>query len=221
MRVNFFEGARRIAYLIAGLWAVGVLVVIWNDEPTVKISYFVTGPGQSPIRSPVDAAVEPKKEGSVLRLSDLDDEPKSWADIILECEDHDAEESRYVKTPKGTSVSLSFCFKASEADNGKILVPYKVDSKTKMWWLAEKYSSQILGYTKQVVSQFRIPKADSDWADGQWWPARAKQFWEGAKWLFGGWFVLWLFAITTGWIVRGFAGIPIGQDEKPVGKQEE
>lgn len=192
MRVNLFEGTRRIAFLVAGIWAVGVLFVVWSDEPTVDLAYIVTWPGNPPVRA--------TEEG---------------------CEEHDVKERDYAKTQKGTSVKLSFCFKGHEANDGEILVPYRVDAKTQMWWGATEYSSEISSYKARVVSQFLIPKVDSDWVDGQRWTARAKQLWEGARWLFGGWFFILFFSGVTGWIVRGFLGIPMGQDEKPVNKQEE
>jgi hypothetical protein len=40
-------------------------------------------------------------------------------------------------------------------------------------------------------------------------------FHEGAPWLVGGLVFLWVLSWTTGWIVRGFLGIPMGQDRKP------
>lgn len=244
----------------------------------MNISYFVLGPGQSPIsflkketekpkptREQLESALinadkagdynaakqlanalkggqfdrmdektGQKKKPKQKNVFDQFDKPsgKPWekysnwknaklVDIKPQCVNDDDEEWKYEKTPKGTLVRLSFCFKAYEAVNGEMLIPYKVDTKTKKWWLKGKYSSSVSDYTKLVVSKFRLPKADSDWADSQWWPARWEQIWLGAKWLAGGLFVIFLFSAITGWIVRGFMGIPMGQDRKPESNQEE
>ena len=39
--------------------------------------------------------------------------------------------------------------------------------------------------------------------------------WSYSLWTFGGLAFLFIFSWCIGWIVRGFAGIPSGQDKKP------
>ena len=192
MRVNFFEGARRIAYLIAGIWSVAIIYIFWDSEPTVNLGYVVAAPGLPPIRT---------------------DE--------IDCGSDDASETDYTKTKSGTSVRLQFCFRAQEFESGERLIVHKSDDKKKLWWGGRRYSSEVSSYIAQFVSRFQLPRADSDWADSQKWPARLRQLWESSRIIFGGLFGLWVFASLTGWIVRGFAGIPMGQDVKLAEKKEE
>ena len=49
----------------------------------------------------------------------------------------------------------------------------------------------------------------------QWWSEKWENIWEGALTLIGGLTVLWVLSWFIGWIVRGFLGIPMGQDRKP------
>lgn len=191
MTINVFEGARRIMLLFAALWGIGVVVYVWNDEPTVYMSYTVEWPDQPPERVAQN-----------------------------ECTPEDAQDWQHVSTTNGMRVNLTFCFKAHKTDKGQMLIPYRVDWKDKQWWGGERYSSEVSRYKNQTSSEFRLSKADSEWADSQWWPARWKQIRDGALWLFGGWLVLWIFASVTGWIVRGFMGIPMGRDAKPTDKPE-
>lgn len=193
MTINSFEGARRIMLLIGAVWGIGVVVVNLNDEPAVNLSYTVEWPSQLPTRVSQD-----------------------------ECNPFiDAEDWRYIHTANGTLARIEFCFKTQKTDKGKELIPYRVDLKDQTWWGGEKYSSEVSEYIKRVSSEFQLSKADSEWADSQWWPTRWKQIREGAKWLLGGWFLLWLLTFMIGWIVRGFMGIPMGSDQRPASKLDD
>ena len=50
--------------------------------------------------------------------------------------------------------------------------------------------------------------------DGQWWPQLLKDLGDKALWVISGLLFLWAFTWANGWIVRGFKGIPRGQDKK-------
>jgi hypothetical protein len=59
-----------------------------------------------------------------------------------------------------------------------------------------------------------LPKADEEWADTEWWSERLKSMQQGLLFLAGGWVFLWTLTWVIGWIVRGFLGIPMGQDRR-------
>ena len=78
--------------------------------------------------------------------------------------------------------------------------------------------------TRTVVSEEPITRSWSDVpgealsnipADEQWWSGKWENIWEGALILITGLTVLWVLSWVIGWIVRGFLGIPMGQDRKP------
>lgn len=187
MKVNVFEGARRITLLIAVLWAIGVVVFTWNNEPNVPLSYVIVWIGNPPIRI---------AEGK--------------------CKDEDLRDWKYITTAKSTSVRVSFCFTAHRADSGEWLIPYELDEKDpKRGWMNSKYSTQVSDYKRRVVGSFQLSTADEAWADSQWWPERRQQVGWGVVWLIGGWVALWVLSFVIGWIVRGFAGIPMGKDRRP------
>ena len=50
--------------------------------------------------------------------------------------------------------------------------------------------------------------------DGQWWPQLLKDLGQKVLRIISGLLFLWAFTWVIGWIVRGFMGIPRGQDKK-------
>lgn len=189
MNINAFEGARRIAMLMAGFWAIGVVAInFWERETRVEMVFAVRGPGL------VWTRVAPSK-------------------TFGNCEFKDASESHRATTNAGTPVSVTLCFKAMNFKDDR-LVPYRVDEKG-MWWGATSYSDDVRKYTKDVAQNFHLSKADEEWADSQLWPVRWRKVMEASTWLFGGLLALWIFTVVVGWIVRGFLGIPSGQDARP------
>lgn len=191
MRLNVFAGARRIALLIAILWGIGALVVTWLQEPVIELRYTIAWPGESPVRTSQD------------------------------CQNEEARKWKRIRTARGTPIDLALCFKAKETREekgdapwlrGAILIPYRVEPQTGHWWGAAPHSSEVSAYTQRAADDFTLAKTDQEWADEQYWPARSKQMMVGVGWLIGGWIVLWIATFVIGWIVRGFAGIPMGKD---------
>ncbi len=222
MKINMFEGARRITKLVAVIWVVGCFFFAFEWSPTIHAYFRVEVPGNTPIR--------------------MNEQ---------ECDTDDANESFYSKyTSKGTSVSGAICFKSVVSDDGRKLIPFKIvniEEVARAFYNAQKagdkeavlklgnylkylesrplnqinyiekerYSNEVSSYTKQVIDDFKLSKADEDWIDGELWPTRLKKIKEGTPWIIGGVVCLYIFSWCVGWIVRGFAGIPLGQDRKP------
>ena len=192
MRINVFEGARRIALLLGAIWVIGVAtftVSDWERDTRVKIVFARSGPGQPWLRA-------------------------TPAERYSDCTFADASQSREFTTKGKTSVSATLCFKASKFKNNRMLVPYKQDGEG-MWWGAGAYSDEVKAYTTEAADAFRLAMTDEEWADGQLWPTRWKTVRNAAGVLFGGLVLLWLFTAIFGWIVRGFLAIPKGQDRRP------
>lgn len=188
MKINMFEGARRIAKLIAVIWVVGWCINAFTSSPYIH-AYF--------------------------RVSSPDSVPVGMGEQESGCNDDDATEYFSQHTSKGTDVSLTLCFKPMTFGNEKSLIPYRVDETTHMVWGNEKYSTNVSNYTKKVANNFRLSKADEEWIDRKVWSARWGKIKEGALAIIGGLAFLWIFSWGVGWIVRGFAGIPAGHDRKP------
>ena len=221
MKINMFEGARRITTLIAVLWLAGWCYYLITYEPYNQVYFRVDSPRSTPIR-----------------LMGM-----------LDCDADDARESFYSKyTSNGKRVSGEICFKAKVFDDGRKLIPYRMtdnieeafdlmrkaekagdkelvrklaaDIKGKPTevshvWANEKYSSEVSSYTRKVADSFKLSKSDEDWIDGEIWPTHWKEIKESSLWIIGGVAFLYIFSWCVGWIVRGFAGIPLGQDRNP------
>lgn len=173
---------------MAVIWAVGWCINAFTSSPYIHAYFRVDSPVSTPIRM---------EEGK-------------------ECDTDDAKEYLYSQyTRKGTNVSWTLCFKSMTFNNGKTLIPYRVDEATHMTWGDENYSTNVSDYIKRVASNFKLSNADEEWVDSKVWPARWKNIKESALAIIGGLAFLWVFSWGVGWIVRGFAGIPAGHDRKP------
>lgn len=185
MRFNAFEGGRRILQLTMVLYALGVGFFVWNNDPYVSMTFTKLGPSFSPVYS---------EEAT--------------------CGTDDAREYFSREFAKGKSVSITLCFK-SVGEGGRKGIPYAVDpADKKMWLVDDKYSRDVLQYMKQAEMAFILFDADKERAQKLWKKSRKENFGEGALWFTGGVIFLWVFGAVVGWIVRGFASIPTGQDSR-------
>jgi hypothetical protein len=82
----------------------------------------------------------------------------------------------------------------------------------KQW--EQKQAKQQQEKQKKIAANFKFSKADEEWADGIVWSKRLENIKTSATVTIGGLAFLWIFSWCVGWIVRGFAGIPTGQDFK-------
>jgi hypothetical protein len=74
------------------------------------------------------------------------------------------------------------------------------------------YSQEGRDHRFRVAKEFTLPKVDEEWADSRWWVDLKDSIKVGLGFLAGGWALLWTLTWAIGWIVRGFLGIPMGQD---------
>jgi hypothetical protein len=94
----------------------------------------------------------------------------------------------------------------------------------KWYWSGKSYDERVQAYiTKREAEFIMTPRLIRDIRQGTWrlsWTRFFARLEEGAPFVFGSILFLWVFATVTGWIVRGFAGIPNGEDFRPVARND-
>src|SRR5215218_3654442 len=99
MKLNVFEGARRILRLLQGLWVLGAVAWIWLDDPTIYAQFETFTPEVGFIKS-------------------IPEEP---------CySDNNASEYVARRMTSGHNISITLCFKSVPFPSGNKLVPYRV-----------------------------------------------------------------------------------------------
>ena len=185
MRINIFEGARRIALLLAVLATVTALIVTGTNKPYLSVSYHVSRPD-----APFNRTDEP-------------------------CPTEAARDYFSKKSPDGNTVSINLCLLTMPfGKDHQQLVPYKID-QSGMLWGATSYSNEVSVYEHDLESRFTFPAADAIWVDqeisGRYW----KNWMHSLGFIAVGLGIFWVLVWAIGWIVRGFAGIPLGKDRRP------
>jgi hypothetical protein len=208
-----FEGARRIALALAALWVVGCVAYAAVAEPYASATYAIPGPGEPPAKAERCAA-----GGST--------------------------EYTTVTTRKGHSVGISLCFPAWKADDGRHLIPYAVapwdehrrasakapaqaqahaweaaptvePAPANGWLMNEPYSREVSAYTRKTAEQFTVGATDMESLEELRSRALFAQWKSALQVLAGGLVFGWVLITATGWIVRGFLGVPRGKDARP------
>lgn len=185
MKINIFEGARRIALLIGAIWIIGCLAYAIISEPYSKVTFKIHSPGMAP------------------------------ALMETACASDDASEYIDRSTPDGQSVNISLCFIAHKSTDGRMLIPYADSEDGKAWVMNEKYSTQVSQYKKTVAQAFQLTSEGAEAARKADRAALLKQWKEAVLAIFIGLTVGVVFVSAVGWIVRGFMGIPRGHDMRP------
>lgn len=224
MAINWFEGGRRISNLcIATVIAIGVTTVFWRDDPDPVLS--IRGPTMpwfvSETACPEDAYVRylwgyqwgGEKPG--LRLCFLPVNGKIPYAIAptppeaLEREVQSDQENRrrYEKENE------------RRLQRGEPPMVPVTPMKSPWFYTASEYDERVQAYVSESIETLRItPELAGELNDSissVRWADRKKAFGQAAPWVFGIWAFIIAFTYAVGWIVRGFAGIPTGQDFKP------
>ena len=195
MKLNIFEGARRIALGCGAIWLIGCLAYAVFSEPYASVTYVVPEFGA--------AAVKGKNCGS-----------------------NDALRHIEAETSKGLSVRVTLCFTASEASDGRMLVPYTLSTNNQAVQhpsdkytvlMNEPYSTSVRDYTELVGNRFKFSESDMKYAENELWDACLRLWMEALQFALGGVAVFWIIVAGVGWIVRGFMGIQRGKDVRPAG----
>jgi hypothetical protein len=111
----------------------------------------------------------------------------------------------------GNTLSIQLCFRAHSFEQQR-LVPYKVENGTV--WGNERYSTAVTEYTKGRAEAFRLTPDQQEAAIAETKKQTQRQVVLAIQFAIGGWVVLSALQYVIGWIVRGFMGIPHGQDHR-------
>lgn len=187
-KFNVFEGSRRIALLIAGAAVVAAIFFAATYQPFLSVRYEVKDFGE-PVKHMAEGAKCPDESAYVF-LSDK-------------------------RLKNGGPVHITLCLHPKPSNkNSGLLIPYKVDSLGFVWG-GGQYSADVRQYGEGLAKTIVI----SDEIDRQLTKEWRKQYLYNAMTVGIGLVVgvcLWaLFVFITGWVVRGFLGIPRGMDQRP------
>ncbi len=181
MKLNVFAGFRRLAALLALLWAGGVIFYSLANAPAAEIYYRVDNPQRAAYR---------------VRSS--------------HCGASDRREYDYDReTPHGTDYDLQVCFKAHPFEH-RVLIPYKIENGRLL--SGEPWSSEVTTYVSARTADIALTPADEKDIDAQRSPLGWAIARDILRWIAVGLFGIAILSIVIGWIVRGFLGIPAGQD---------
>ncbi len=171
--------------LLAGAATAITLVVLAVDEPYVSATYAVSHPNGPFVRTEETC---PTSAGRHYFSS---------------------------STASGKSVSITICLLPMEfGENRELLVPYRVDEKG-MVWGAATFSTQVSAYERQLEARFSIPPRDEIALEKEVKSRYWKHWREGIQYLAIGLAVFGAFVWASGWVVRGFLGVPQGADKRP------
>ena len=184
MKLNIFEGARRITKIIAVMWVIGWAYNLATWSPSPHNGFHIPHKGFD-IATAKLLYPDPSPEGLLA-------EQRSIAQQRLI-----AKERLKDSTPDLTKLS-----------NADLLALEKVGLA------AVSYEGLIAMYQANEVMKTAVKEYINDSAAKDW-SARWEKIKFNSLWAFGGLAFLFIFSWSIGWIVRGFAGIPSGQDKKP------
>lgn len=188
MKINVFEGARRIALTFYVIISIIALFLIFGNSPLVERKYSIPFPGAYPEIFTGDCIEE---NGSSLYS--------------------------YGKTPKGHSYSAEVCLLPMWFDQRegmkKLLIPYATHGDTTYGNV--KTSEEVMRYATHVRENLNISKNEINNIDSSFNEQYISGCAKGIGIFLISSLIYWSFVWITGWIARGFAGIPRGKDKRP------
>jgi hypothetical protein len=185
MKINVFEGCRRIALIAAVLGSAFTLFLLATNEPYLYYTYEITYPSDQAKRTEKSC---PSDSGRHFFTT-------------------------ATRTDKPVSITLCLLPMSFGADERQ-LIPYKVDDAGTVFGAAF-FSEEVSSYANRLEGAFRLDEADEVFIDEEYWRRYRDELLQG---LLGLAIALVFFAVVVwlmGWIVRGFLGIPRGQDRRP------
>lgn len=189
MAINIFEGARRIALLLAVGASILTVIVSFNQSSYYRAEYSLAAPNAQ------------------FRKTDGD------------CPSEGYRATFDYKTSNGKDIHVAVCLEPMTFTNknnseATLLIPYRTDADG-MTWGGRPYSTEVSTYEKQMQKRFTMSatdEADSLKEISKKWRS---QFAESMGYLVVGLAIFGAFVWAIGWIVRGFLGIPRGADKRP------
>ena len=217
MAINIFEGARRIAQLVALLWAVGISVfTAIQNEPYITGTYYVSESNRKLGHShPFCEDLTHFRQETITVTTKI--EAEAYVTLCFP-----PEMKEFVVTiPSGVKFAVTAPVVATEQEvkayvestaglHAQVKLPkeWRGDTIVRNW--------EAQAFAVHLKNSLVLSQADEEWIHGQWWLKRWEQIRQGLLVIAGGWVCLYGLTWSIGWIVRGFLGIPRGQDHKMV-----
>ena len=184
MKINIFEGARRIALLSAGVATVSTLIAIIIYKPYTPANYSIAYPN-----------------GEFIRMEES-------------CPSNADNHYFTSTTSTRKEVSINLCLLPMPfGESREQLIPYKVDEMGVIWGAAS-YSSEVSDYEEKLEKRFKIPVRDEDAILKEISSSYLENMISSLGYLVAGLAIFGAIVWAVGWIVRGFLGIPRGMDKR-------
>lgn len=202
MAVNWFEGGRRISQLFIGITAAcGAGYVLFGG--TEDRLTFETATASDSWHFTTRACSYPDHEDYLDFSLEVNGAPKK-ASLCYRTQD----DKLLFKAVQ--PIQLPVNPNAPKGMKPPVLTPFQT---------TPPYSEEARVYMAERSRSFTPPAEEMEKARADFWKIKWKRGWERANeaipWVMGGVFAVWLLTTILGWIIRGFAGIPTGQDFKP------
>ena len=198
MKINMFEGARRIALLVATLWSAGCVGYAVFNTPYASTAYSIdTIAGTKKLVSDcasIDGTERVQQTGADGRSIHIS---FCFPPVVMD------------------DGKLRYLYRATGEEVGKQSFQF-IGEKGEIYGMEDKYSSQVTGYQKAQSEVFAVTGEVVEAARASQRTALIEQWKVSLMILFGGLAFFWVFVAAAGWIVRGFAGIPRGKDARLV-----
>ncbi len=185
VKLNIFEGARRIAMLTGGIYALGVLGWAVSTDPYVSLSFSV-----------------PELNAKAVMVDGCGNED---AREYLAPQLPDGSKA---------SVTLCFPPSMS-SDGRMLIPYRADPERADRVWMNDRYSSDVTQYTRPVAARFGLQSDAVSAYKARQRAALFDQWKLAIQFVCGGLAALWAMVALVGWIVRGFLGIPRGHDAVP------
>ena len=297
MKLNVFEGARRITLALGVLWVVGCIAYAVFAEPYASATFAIAGPGEPPVKAercaddgattyttaktskghsigitlcftahtaedgrrliPYTMAPWEKARRTLEEVSGRPpDEQQLTPDVLYPAlreadAKGDTDRARLLATliqalrtankhsfwivtneDKRGSAEFDSTAKDYREARGDVSRAMKAASDAKalplwtqapevkrpapVWLMNEKDSGEVSKYTRKVTERLTVGANDMEGLEALRSHALFEQWKLALQVLVGGLVFGWLLMAATGWIVRGFLGIPRGADSRPV-----
>jgi hypothetical protein len=217
--VNWFEGGRRISKLLMVLVGLGgAAYVVFINSPMATLTsrgptmpWFVDSrdcPASSYQRYLWDYDWGDSKRGLALCFLDIDGR------IPYAIAPTPQEELRRREKEKAENEA-----RMARGEPPTILL------EMPWFYTGSEYDSRVQAYVNQSVADFKLTQELRErlreTRSTARWRARKQALNDATPWVFGICAFIWLFTTAMGWIIRGFAGVPKGQDFKPPAEQRQ
>lgn len=226
MAINVFEGARRIALALGGLWAAGCLAYAVLSEPHVSLTYAVQSYGAMPTpaetcdskdASKYITAVAPGGERVSVTLCFVADRAENGSYLIPYRQIVSSSNPEAARVYAARKEALRQGAHSEASRLAEYLFKMPIDpAEPPTVWMASEHDSDVRAYMEETAASFKLLPHDLERVQ----QVRRQKLWEQWKQalqvLFGGLAIGWALTACIGWIARGFMGVPRGRDQRPV-----